>query len=216
MKKLIIAAVFAAISTLSFAQHKKQVYLELFGPSNIVGVSFDSRFTPNTNFGYRVGISYFQLISRNNYSFNSLLQPRIEFPHNLLIEPSIYYKYSETARLIGMPLELNYLLGKKKHFFEVAGGLNLNLYVETTKKEEKFIDISSLIGYNRQIKTKPDNVYSTDLYFAYQTYLNLGYRYQPITGFSFRAGLSFSTTFEENSHMEKPFLFPYISFGYAF
>lgn len=56
----VFANIFAQ-DTLSFKKTRdKNIYIEFLGASNLIGVSFDSRFTPISPWGYRIGISYFQ------------------------------------------------------------------------------------------------------------------------------------------------------------
>ena len=56
----VFANIFAQ-DTLSFKKTRdKNIYVEFLGSSNLIGVSFDSRFTPISPWGYRIGISYFQ------------------------------------------------------------------------------------------------------------------------------------------------------------
>ena len=45
----------------------KNIYLELLGASNMIGVSYDTRIKPGSAFGYRAGISYFY---GTNYNSN--------------------------------------------------------------------------------------------------------------------------------------------------
>ena len=78
----------------------KSVYLELLGPSNLIGISFDSRFTPRTSWGYRVGVSGF----RGGQS-------------------SLFGSSSNYG--IFFPLEVNVLSGKKKHKLELGTGAEI-------------------------------------------------------------------------------------------
>ena len=56
----VFANIFAQ-DTLSFKKTRdKNIYVEFLGSSNLIGVSFDSRFTPISPWGYRLGVSYFQ------------------------------------------------------------------------------------------------------------------------------------------------------------
>lgn len=56
----VFANIFAQ-DTLSFKKTRdKNIYIEFLGASNLIGVSFDSRFTPISPWGYRIGISYFK------------------------------------------------------------------------------------------------------------------------------------------------------------
>lgn len=56
----VFANIFAQ-DTLSFKKTRdKNIYVEFLGSSNLIGVSFDSRFTPISPWGYRLGVSYFK------------------------------------------------------------------------------------------------------------------------------------------------------------
>lgn len=56
----VFANIFAQ-DTLSFKKTRdKNIYVEFLGSSNLIGVSFDSRFTSISPWGYRLGVSYFQ------------------------------------------------------------------------------------------------------------------------------------------------------------
>ena len=46
----------------------KNIYLELLGASNMIGVSYDTRIKPGSAFGYRAGISYFYGTNMGLYS----------------------------------------------------------------------------------------------------------------------------------------------------
>ena len=62
----VFANIFAQ-DTLSFKKTRdKNIYIEFLGASNLIGVSFDSRFTPISPWGYRIGISYFHFIKASN------------------------------------------------------------------------------------------------------------------------------------------------------
>ena len=36
----------------------KSVYVEAFGPSNTIGITYDARFNENSRWGYRVGFGF--------------------------------------------------------------------------------------------------------------------------------------------------------------
>ena len=84
----------------------RSVYLELLGASNIVGVNYDARFKPSSPWGYRIGLGYTYSKQYSMFSgSNSLRGPDI-------------------------PLEINYLLGKKRSKLDLGFGLNLGYYTE--------------------------------------------------------------------------------------
>ena len=85
------------------AQNKvSRISLELLGAQNTVGINYDSRFKGNSGLGYRVGIGF-------GYCDNSSL-------------------LDQNIKGVGVPIELNYLLGKKKHKLEIGFGASLGVY----------------------------------------------------------------------------------------
>ena len=91
--------------------------------------------------------------------------------------------------VFSIPFSLNYLIGRKTHFVEIAGG--------TTFISDTWEDWGN-----------PDeNI--TDTYFIY--HINVGYRHQPATGgFFFRGG--FSPMFDQGETI----MSGYLGFGYNF
>ncbi len=92
----------------------KSIYIELLGASNLIGISFDSRFASTSNWGYRIGWSYFQ----GGESF---------------------VKSSNSNKGSLFPIEINYLAFKNKHKLEVGFGSNIGVYKEYSSytKESK-------------------------------------------------------------------------------
>ena len=83
-------------------QKTRNLSVELLGAQNVVGINYDSRFNGNSGLGYRVGIGY-------GYGDNSGL-------------------FDQKINGVGVPLELNYLLGKKNSKLELGFGLSLGVY----------------------------------------------------------------------------------------
>ena len=65
-KAFLLTLLVIGISLNAIAQEKlslerkryKSVYLEFLGASNLIGISYDSRLSPTSHWGYRIGISY--------------------------------------------------------------------------------------------------------------------------------------------------------------
>lgn len=188
----ILLLVFLAAPHTTMAQQKentqKSVYAEILGASNLIGVSYDSRLKPDSPWGYRVGLGY-------TYSKN-------------------YGLFSGSASLKGVdiPLEANYLLGKKRSKLELGLGLNLGYYTEK-------YDVYAIknIGEEGEIPYYVEEYAGRESHNAWGYFFfgNIGYRYQPLHGFQFRAGISPSFNLGGNHAVTKS-LFPYISFGYVF
>ena len=190
LKTLLI--VFLAASQTAMAQQdestQKSVYAEILGSSNLIGVNYDSRFKPNSPWGYRVGFGY-------TYSKN----------YNM-------FSGSNSLNGVDVPFEANYLLGKKRNKLELGFGLNLGYYTEkydvwTLKK----VSEEDGIPYYTTEYAGEDS-HST---WGYYFFGNIGYRYQPSHGFLFRAGISPSFNLG-GKHAVSKSIFPYISFGYVF
>ena len=101
----VFANIFAQ-DTLSFKKTRdKNIYIEFLGASNLIGVSFDSRFTPISPWGYRLGVSYFQ-------------------------GGDSFIKASNSNRGLFFPIEVNFLTSGNKHKLELGLGSNLGIYNE--------------------------------------------------------------------------------------
>lgn len=95
--------------------------------------------------------------------------------------------------LLTVPVMVNYLLGKEKHYFEVGLGAT---YASGKVNSFDF-------GNNESETEKGSNIIGTSVF---------GYRYQPLdNGFQFRAG--FSPVFGDGFFV--PY-WPYLSVGYTF
>lgn len=103
MRRIIVfgAILFVTISVM--AQKRVQsLSVELLGAQNMAGINYDSRLKGNSGFGYRVGIGF-------GYGDNSGL-------------------FDQDIKGAGVPIELNYLLGKKNHKLELGLGVSLGIY----------------------------------------------------------------------------------------
>jgi hypothetical protein len=83
-------------------QKTRSLSVELLGAQTIAGINYDSRFNGNSGLGYRVGIGY-------GYGDTSGL-------------------IDQKINGVGVPLELNYLLGKKNSKLELGFGASLGVY----------------------------------------------------------------------------------------
>lgn len=101
MRKILITTLLF-YTTCLFAQTTRHLSIELLGAQNTVGINYDSRFRGIDGLGYRVGIGY--CYSKNSGWFD------------------------ERIKGVGVPLELNYLLGKKNSKLELGFGASLGIY----------------------------------------------------------------------------------------
>lgn len=137
----VFANIFAQ-DTLSFKKTRdKNIYVEFLGSSNLIGVSFDSRFTPISPWGYRLGVSYFQ-------------------------GGDSFIKASNSNRGLFFPIEVNFLTSGNKHKLELGLGSNLGIYnehisfIEKSKDQyETFLElIKALFIMDRNILSNNDRV----------------------------------------------------------
>ena len=161
MKKVILSTAFVILASYSWAQvdtirskeHAKNVapivtdrapkavYLLLGGSGPEFSVNYDSRFLKRANGpGFAIGLGYMHISS-------SLISPAVS--------------------IFSIPASVNYLVGRKSHFLEIAGGAT---YITGT--------VTDFLGAS-----------SSGSGFFY--HLSAGYRYQPAEGgFFFRGGIS--------------------------
>lgn len=170
----------------------RNISIEVLGVDNLVGINFDSRLWGNRGWGYRVGVGYTHG-SQNGY-----------FVEN---KSSILTLYPGDSRLNGvcLPLEVNYLVGKKRNKLEIGLGGNLGLYHE---KYEYTMPTSTAGEYVTR--------HERDNRFGYFLYGNVGYRFQPVKGFVFRIGITPSFNFGDRHSIDRHWLYPYVGFGYSF
>ena len=183
-KDFLILTMFA-VSASMFAQAKvRSVSAELLGAQNIVGINYDSRFKGNNGLGYRVGIGF-------GYADNSGL-------------------FDQNIKGVGVPIELNYLLGKKNHKLELGLGASLGVYhvKETTWYYYQPVPPETE-GHDEQYT-------STSNRFGYFMFGDIGYRYQRDNGFMFRVGVSPSFNFGDKYGLKKSAFYPYIGLGWSF
>lgn len=148
------------------------------------GRQYDSRFKGNSGWGYRVGIGY-------GYGDNSSW---------------IDQKISG----VGVPLELNYLLGEKKSKLEVGFGASLGMY---HIKEKSWVYSQPVPPETEEIAERYE---SKENRFGYFLFGNIGYLYQRTNGFMFRVGLSPSFNFGDKHGLSKSAFYPYIGLGWSF
>ena len=94
-----------------------------------------------------------------------------------------------------IPIGLNYLVGKRKNFLEIGSGVSY-VHLPSVNQDQpfNFPGESFLVGYGW-----------------------LGYKYQPLEGFTFRAGLcQYLRDLNLPVILGVPSLYPAMSFGYSF
>lgn len=198
MKKLVlgVAMMLCSFTTVSAQDTKdsaidpvKNISVEIFGPSNLFGVHYDSRFKGNNGWGYSVGAAW---------GFSS---------------SSDFFNNVNKFNSISLIPRINYLIGRKNHKLELGFGTNVS-YVFGKKEYDSY----KLAGEESGIKKWEfdKHVKENHKFFGYYFFGNIGYRRQASHGFVFRAGLSPSFGFGGNHSIDKIYLIPYIGFGKSF
>ncbi len=168
----------------------RSIYAELFGASNLIGISYDSRIKPGSPLGYRAGISYLRGTADSNLSVG---------------DHAIYFS-DEELNGFAVPLEFNCILGKRKSKFEVGFGVSLGVY--SIQRNTYFDDVFFPSFEHKNTETQNN--------FGYFFFSNIGYRYQRKNGFMLRVGFSPSFSFGGSHGIRKyPILYPYLSLGYT-
>ena len=191
---LVIFGLLMTVNQSLMAQNKtaagKLYYLELGGAGVGVSANFDSRFIPNTRygFGYRVGLGVIPPFGNYDYSTDSSSDYYNIFDSVTEMVEFFYQTFSKGNYTF--PIGLNYVFGRpdKASVFEVGAGIT---YL-SRKKALFYWDVR-----------KPGNVIG---------HLSFMYRITPLNkGFSFRGG--FTPMIGTSGD-----LFPMgaVSFGYAF
>ena len=136
---LLLTPAFLFSQERKFSGHGSQVQLEALGPGGLLSVNFESRFFKGVNGpGFKAGLGF--------------------APYGL------FERSCNTGGVITIPAGLNYLFGRKDHFFEMGAGGAL-MFGGGTKVY--CIDIE-------------DSFFETgETFYAYAL---LGYRYQPQVG----------------------------------
>ena len=107
-----------------------------------------------------------------------------------------------------MPLELNYLLGKKNSKLELGFGASLGIY--RVKGEVAYYNNLEWYSdrYNTYEKVSESYYYtSSGCQFGYFLFGDIGYRYERAGGFMFRIGVSPSFNFGDKHGVTKSFFY---------
>ena len=137
MRKIVFTTMLFAVTSM-FAQKTRNLSIEVLGAQSTVGINYDSRFNGNSGFGYRVGIGY-------GYGNNSGL-------------------FDQCINGVGVPLELNYLLGKKNSKLELGFGASLGVY-----REKETIGYVKDTGWYPDGDKKDETTWGIDYYTSSNT-----------------------------------------------
>lgn len=176
MKNTIISLLAICCCPAAMAQQQttRSLSIEILGAQNVAGINYDSRFNGNSGLGYRVDIGY-------GYGNNSGL-------------------FDLKINGVGVPLELNYLLGKKNSKLELGFGLSLGVY--HIKETVAYVNTGWYPGTEDTDQKSGEIKYYTNKEnrFSYLFFGDIGYRYQrPSSRTSASVGRSKQTkTFSNN------------------
>jgi hypothetical protein len=119
-KSIIILTLFFALCSSVAAQIPRYVNMEVLGTYNLAGFSFDSRFSKNSKFGYKIGLGYG--FEKSIYTYGSSLAFGSESAA-FRTSPVGYLRSILLKNVISMPLNASYLFGKSSHYFETGLGV---------------------------------------------------------------------------------------------
>lgn len=210
MKKNALAlCALAALSLPATAQQKAIIVDVHARPIPALSFTYDSRFTPNSRWGYRTGLSISHWSATDNDPVYRPYTPKEAMGLPSTLQEN--YHYTATMTGVSIPVEVNYLVGRGPFYFECALGLTGGHF---WKKEDGTLDIGA--------QSFP--IHDTDHRWSFSVYANLGVRYQPTKGLLLRTGVTpemmpTETRSLPSSGMDVLFPFlpsAYLSVGYSF
>ncbi len=197
MKKTILSAALALLTAIpsmaleatdSVEKPTRSIYAEILGPSNLIGVHFDSRLKGNSGWGYSAGMAW-------GYSSSDDFFSNVDRFHMISIVPRV-----------------SYLVGRKSSKLEMGFGVNIGFLTGTREYDTYDIrtkDGDTILEYAGHVKEHRD-------FMAYYFFGNIGYRLQPARGFTLRAGVSPAFGLGGSHTLDDLYLIPYVSVGKSF
>lgn len=171
IRTFILSFVMALMAGTAFAQdasHGFNIYGQIAGTGNGIGIGFDSRFKTGGVLGYSAGISFVDIGYRDHYTGG--------------------YNFRDVdCQGISIPLEVNAIMGKKASKFEV--GLGFVTYLVDRQQDfnmrEYFYDEKEDFTWTSDISSRK-NGFRPNIAGS----INIGYRLQRQSGFFMKLGLS--------------------------
>ncbi|MDR0811015.1 MAG: hypothetical protein LBN23_01890 [Paludibacter sp.] len=120
MKKIIFSLLAVFVFSVANAQTPRFINAELLGVYNLVGVSFDSRFSANSHFGYKVGLGYGYEKSKYTQGWMYEFGGR---DADFRTSPIGYLRNLLLQNVVSLPLNVYYLTGKNSSHFELGLGV---------------------------------------------------------------------------------------------
>lgn len=174
----------------------RNIFMELGGSSIGIGIGYDQRFTPNSVFGFRTGLSFTSGSWDDAGWFGA---------HNNEAYTSVDFKG------VTLPLEINAIIGKRASKFEIGlGATPCILHRHETKYPAWYPEVYPDRHHGQSKTVIKDgvrlNIIGT---------LNIGYRLQRKSGFFLRVGYTFILSDLNISPLDGLLLFPNLSLGYT-
>lgn len=189
-KTILLALLLLSVLTANAQEERvrdKSVYLEFFGPSLGVGVSYDARFSKTSKWGYRAGFGF--AYSHESSPFGN-----------------------SSSRVYSIPLGVTYLFGNQKHNLELGAGVSVGINNDTHRVGEDVI----VEPYNPKSQYTRTKLVEENKFLMF-TYSSVGYRFTSKKGFQLRVGITPTIPLLNRDFFDAKVAFmPYISFGKAF
>jgi len=180
---LLPLALFAQDTT--YVKPTRNISIELGGASTFLGINYDQRFKGNDKWGFRVGFGFY-------YEK----------------EDSEIFNYHSKFSGYTVPLELNYLIGKKKNKLELGLGANIGYYTgKLQANSDLFYDYGTVPSQTIRFEGGD---------WGYFCFLDIAYRWQPVKGFTMRTGLSPTFNLGGDHRVERTFWCFFWGFGWCF
>ena len=165
------------VSALAANAQTRSLNLELLGSSGMVGVNYDARFKNNWGWGYSIGLGY-------GLSGHSDLSGYKSFSH-----------------IMGVPVEMNYLFGKKNSHLVLGAGVMSGVDLNHTHLP------ASTIFYEDGTCDIMEESDSHTTKWGFAPFADIAFRIQKPNGFAFSIGVK--------PNLDAAF-WPYITFGKSF
>lgn len=179
------------------AQTPRSLNLELLGVHNLIGFSFDSRFSNISHFGYKIGVGYGFEKSQN---YNGWMYEFGGKNADFRTSPIGFLRNQLLKNAVSMPLSIYYLTGRKHSHFEIGFGIT-PYYADFKDYEIYNYDGTQLIadfdGFN------------------YYGFIQIGYRYEK-SKLIYSAGFDIPFKTPGSDFEQALGLYPKVSIGYRF
>ena len=158
MKKIAIIIVSLAFSIMNVSAQTttdsinkpvRSISAELFGPSNLIGIHYDSRFKGNKGWGYSIGAAWGYM--QNKYYFYDM-----DRFHIISVVPRVNYLIGRKNHKIelGLGSNLGFVMGKEEYLLYQDQGKNKLIFKGLVKEKHEFFAYYFFgnIGYRHQTR----------------------------------------------------------------